>query len=119
MFVTCYIITDSYVTILIQLKNKTKIKQLPKHLRNGGQAALPTVSCVLWSTLPSQALQVSLFILLLWYKHFHSSYMPRHLWNLYNETAKLNLFFLTSFQRLSTLQIINLDLRQQLSSLAF
>lgn len=65
-----------------------KKKAATKSLQNGGQAALPTVSCGLWSTLPSQALQVSLFILLLWYKCFHSPAMPRHLWDLYSETAK-------------------------------
>lgn len=80
---------------------------------------MPTVSCGFWSTLPSQALQVSLFILLLWYKRIHSLVIPRHLSNLYDETAKPILFSDIFSKALTTLQVINFDLRQRLSSLAF
>lgn len=44
MFVICCIITNAYITIFIQLQNETNIKQLPKCLQKGGQAALPIVS---------------------------------------------------------------------------
>jgi vancomycin permeability regulator SanA len=44
MFIICCLITNAYITICIQLQNETNIKQLPKCLQKGGQAALPIVS---------------------------------------------------------------------------
>lgn len=44
MFIICCLITNDYINVFIQLQNETNIKQLPRCLQKGGQAALPIAS---------------------------------------------------------------------------